>query len=172
MNIDDGIKLKKLLKKLIWLFHKFYKQQSEIQDDLEHTGDLIVKILHRVVKEIDQHSLERYQGKWFREPLELALWISAKDTAYEEQRDYAIYKILTEYRDQLLSVLEDKRKIIDFTNPDNWHSNRWHVAKQKTQELRQKGVITSDMMSGMEAQFVNEKHIEDAKKYKKQNKKR
>ena len=171
MDIDEGIKLKKLLKKLIWLFHKFYKQQSEIQDDLEHTGDLIVKILHQVVKDVRNHSLEKYQGKWFSEPIELALWISAKDTAYEEQRDYALYKILTEYRDQILSILEDKRQIIDFTDPENWHSNRWYRSKQKTQELREKGVITSDMMSGMEAQFVPEKIVEEAKKHLKHRKK-
>jgi len=171
MDIDEGIKLKKLLKKLIWLFHKFYKQQNEIQDDLEHTGDLIVKILHRVVKDVRDHTFEKYQGKWFSEPIELALWISAKDTAYEEQRGYALYKILTEYRDQILSILEDKRQIIDFTNPENWHSNRWYRSKQKTRELQEKKIITDDMLSGMEAQFVPEKIVEEAKKHRKTYKK-
>ena len=165
MDIDEGIKLKKLLKKLIWVFHKFYKQQNEIQEDLEHTGDLIVKILHRIVKEIDQHSLERYQGKWFREPIELALWISSKDTAYEDQRDYALYKVLTEYRDELLRVLEDKKNVVDFTNPRNWHVNRWHVAKEKTKMLREQGVLDESMMSAVEAQFVNEKYVEDMKRF-------
>lgn len=160
MNIDDGIYLKKLLQKLLEVFYRFYKKEKEIEFDLEHTADVVTKVLCDVIRDVEKKTKESYQAEWFSKPLYFALWISTKDTAYTDQRDYAIYKVLTEYRDVILNALEEKRKIYDFLDNRNWHINQWYESKKKTKKLRKKGLILDDMVSGEEAQFINEKHID------------
>lgn len=165
MNINDVYKIKKIMQKLLNIFHRFYKSADKVRYDLDNCGDEVITELVNVTKEVSSLTDEAYQAKWWQEPLELILFIAYKDTAYNEQMKYVLYKLLTERKDKLLSVLEADRKILDFMNSDTWHVNRWSKSKTHTKELKDKGILHKDMVSGAEAQFVNSKHEEDVKTY-------
>ena len=164
MDIDSVIKEKKYLEKALWLYHKFCKKQEEIRDTLIHTGNPITQILHEVLMDVHDNTNEKHQKRLFTEPLELGLFVATKDTAYEQQMYYALYKILTEHRDKLLKHLEAEKKIVDFTDPSKWGVNEWHNSKEKTKKLRDKGILTKNMVSGEEVLFINEYHSEKLKK--------
>ena len=173
MEVDEVIPEKKLLKKLLWAYHTFRPgKKKKIRYDLENTGDEITHILYSIIKDVASKTDEEPQADCFREPLEIGLFTSAKDTAYQDQRNYALWLILNKYYNQLQTILIQEKKDNDFTNPENWHCNRWYHSKQTTQELRKKGIIKQDWISPEEIQFVNEKHTEDVKNYVKQKNKK
>ena len=165
MDIDKGIREKKLMKILIRTYHKFCKKPHEIQYDLENTGDPLTGELYKIVKKIAESTYEKPQADCFRHPLELGLWTTAKDSAYQDQRNYALWLILTEHGDKLKQYLTEEKNNNDFTNPDNWYCNRWYKSKQKTQQLKKDGLIMDGMVSIEEAQFINDKHTEDVKNF-------
>jgi len=165
MEVDEVIPEKKLLKKLLWFYHRVGKKQEETRYDLENSGDEIAHILYLIIKEVAENTYEKPQADCFREPLEIGLHTSAKDTAYQDQRNYALWLVLNKYYNQLQTLLINEKKDNDFTNPNNWHCNRWYKSKQTTQELRKKGIIKKDWISPEEIQFVNEKHTNDVKEF-------
>ena len=130
------------------LLKKLHTSHALIHDDLIHAGNPVVRQLYKMLLLTSKNVKERYQKETIEHLGGLSLWILYKDTAYKDEFFFILYMLLKN-ADKILPLMEEYVK-----NPEDWYVNMWNTTKERTAELRRKGMIPETEMSEEEKIFT------------------
>ena len=160
MDIIQGEYQKKVIRLVErLLLRKLGTSHIAIDDDLKHSGNPVVRLLYLLILSTASKIKSKHQRQTLEHLGGLGLWILYKDTAYRDYFFYTLYQIL-KHADELLPLVEPYVK-----EPKDWYVNMWIDSKNRTKELREKGLIPETEMSEEEKIFTPPIQQKRLKKY-------
>jgi hypothetical protein len=140
MDILYADDMKKDVRIVLWYLKRKLKKEygvtmEQIKNDIENSGNPVISLLWKNVKESADKIKETYQKELVTEFPMVALWIVYKDTAYNAPFMYIIKNVLDE-KEKLLPFVEKYYK-----EPEDWYVNRWHDTKEHTKKLKEEGKL-------------------------------
>ena len=118
-----------------------------IQDDLRNCSNPVVRRMYKQLLEASEHMKTKHHTTIIRDFGSFLLWVCYKDTAYRDPFFWLIKNICDdkELQESLTTY---------YREPSKWYCPTWTESKNKTKELRDKGLINSYDMSSEEEIFV------------------
>ncbi len=148
-DIGYGEHSKKILRLLLKLGYRHLKVDMAIMDEnLKFYPNPVIKNLNSILVIGANQLKPEWQRDMVKRFGQLALWIIAKDTAYNDVFFWILNEMLKKSAE--LQVL-----IKPYVKPpEKWIPNIWFESKEKTKRLRKEGKIPKNMHSFEETMYI------------------